>query len=303
MKEGGGKLNFKKTLNRLRTKPYALGYRAPATSYVNTNVGRLEISPNLLNDRDEALLDVVESPLWIQIRVKIEPIPLKVPGKMGTVTYEDDNLIYDPAPLYGGLENACDNFVRCSLHEGVRLIYMGVGAYQQNLCGEKKPLIGYKIPSGSLKINTDNCVYQHDFITQKGGNFHRNGAAADGIYPLWGYGGYYDHGCDISQIEQIYFAVIGSKEKSDIHLTTSTSWAQQGVIIPQTTRMRQHNIRFMDQTEHPLPLSVSIFGGGVQMPLYLGRDDTGDEIYENYESFDCKTIQENVVEITLKRKE
>lgn len=296
-------MSFKKTLNRLITKPYARGYRAPTTSYVNTDVGRLEISPTVLNERGEGFLESIESPLWIKIRVKIEAVPLNFSDKMGTVTFHDENLTYDPAPLYGGPQNAQDNFVRCSLYEGVRLIYMGVGSYQQDLRGDKKPLIGCKIPSGSLKIKTDNCIYHHQFITQKEGFFHGNAAAVDGVYPLWGYGGFYAHGCDISQIEQVYFTVMGSKEKSDIHLTTSTSWAQQGIVIPQTTKIRQRNIRFMDQTEHPPPLSVSILGGQVHMPLYLGQDETGDEVYENYESFDYEKIQADVIEITLKRKE
>ncbi len=297
-------MTFSKTINRLAARPYSQGYKAPSTSNVNTGRSQLRIQTDL-SELPEIIDQKNLSPLWVRLRVKLKPILIEEGNT--EICYSDDHTSYHPISLYGDSEQT-----RKSLHQSIHLVYQGVGSFQDDDFSSEKLLIGSKLPQGKIVIPEDNILYTHSFLTQSAEKIHvKTSLQKDGkiistppglvqANPLWGYGGYYHEGCDLKKIEQVYFSISRTKQKTDLQLSSYWFWQEKGANPPHNLELSKQCIVFMDPGVHSPSLAQALSEGFAKIRIYLGDDESGEQVYKEYQSFSFSQQVPGSVDVVFK---
>ena len=116
----------------------------------------------------------------------------------------------------------------------------------------------------------------------------------EGAQPLWGYGGYYRPGCDLKQIEQIFFTPFVEGQRTGVFLTRASS----------VLGSSNSNITFMDNASLS-NLAGDIEAGKVTLDVSLGIDEGGFQHCRRYISVAFKQNDPSIpsIEITFKKGE
>ena len=97
-----------------------------------------------------------------------------------------------------------------------------------------------------------------------------------GKQALWSYGGYYQPGCGLHEIEQIVFTPMRDHDKTGLHLSRLSSW-----------HTKDHDIVWINPLESGQKLSVlgDIEQGSATFDWFQGSDEKGDSCSVPYRSF------------------
>lgn len=159
-----------------------------------------------------------------------------------------------------------------------------------------------------IPLVKDHIIYERNFITQNKkeieirqfsdqGKFITDPPGYEQGEALWGYGGFYRSGCDLKDIEPIFFTPLEEDQKNtNIYLTRMKSWIKKGV-YPWGEEQKPY--RFMDIWEKDacLNLEALIQCGGIKVCSSM------EEINLTYHSFSAKWLkpENNTLEINFKR--
>ena len=97
-----------------------------------------------------------------------------------------------------------------------------------------------------------------------------------GKQALWAYGGYYQPGCALNEVEQIVFTPVREHNKTGLHLSRISSW-----------HTKDHDIVWLFPFDHRKNFSVlgDIEQGLAKFKWIQGRDEEGAECSVTYRSF------------------
>jgi hypothetical protein len=110
----------------------------------------------------------------------------------------------------------------------------------------------------------------------QGGKGVMNPPGVPGKQALWAYGGYYQPGCQLYEIEQLVFTPGREQNKTILHMSRISNW-----------HTSEHEVVSVDTLEKSQKLSLlgELEGGAAKFAVLLGVDDSGQEHFVTYQSF------------------
>ncbi len=263
--------------------PYApdAGYE-PGFVELNHEEGRLEIThPSscvLLEDSQIV-------PEMLALRCVLHPIPFLNKAPKVQLISEGESLaeafLYDDASVSQGDAKNCQ-------WSGVALEYVGVGQgiYQ----GEKFIFSGKTFPFGKMEERTPLylkpfCVetqsYQVRTTTLTAGHVLTSPPGVLNTRVLRGYGGYYQPGIPLEQIQQVYYALTSDYDQTRIRLYTSSALQTQHTPPPRGGRDFNQEVMFspLPREEDYLSLTGALAAGYARFSV---TTDCGSVPYTSY---------------------
>lgn len=289
---------IKKSADLLKGNPYPLGYQATSTAYFNADDARLHIRADAASVTD----DPFETPVTLELRFALRPIPFVEPPLVQLVSQDDDR------SFQGALYQKGESRFINACHKSIELVYTGCG---RRTTKESMALLRLD----GLSCIKDESAYRLDFCVQSGGEIRLKRQIVEGQvvtsppgcvkgYPVWAYGGYYRPDCALHQIEQIFFSFSVVQEKMDVNLLSAGYFTQKGIAFTKAVNYQGIQFAFMDfSTAQPLSLKEEILKGAVSIFIDLGKDETGEDVKVLYESYAVGESQMGYVDILFKKKE
>jgi hypothetical protein len=130
-------------------------------------------------------------------------------------------------------------------------------------------------------------IYKKDFINQtaspissvyeiQGGRGVMTPPGVSGKQALWAYGGYYQEGCQLQEIEQLLFTPTREQSKTILHMSRVSNW-----------HTKEHEVVFINPLEKSQKLSLlgEIEEGATKFEAFRGLDETGKAHFVVYQSF------------------
>ncbi len=273
-------MNFKRPLTTSRPLPQ--GYFATSTEDVNTDKAYFKIGSKI------RVTEQIDQDLPKRLKVQARLVPL----------------IYSPEQiLTASLTSQHQHWHPYRLYQKDRLMerYSCLSALEIHL----ERLLTPNIPEAPLEIFPQ--VYRKEFSVQTTGPctlIHevREGKPVmvppgiPGKQPLWSYGGYYQLGCNLHEIEQILFTPSREQDKTILQLSRISSW-----------HTKNHEIVFIDPLEDKQKLTLvgEIEKGHISFHWFQGVDEQGEVHQTCYRSFAIHQQDRlsEVVEIEFQKEE
>lgn len=136
-------------------------------------------------------------------------------------------------------------------------------------------------------INLSKVIFCKNFIVQKDGpctlkqeiyqgKYILNPPGIGGKQPLWAYGGYYQSGCALHEIEQIVFTLTKEQSQTIIHPSRISNW-----------NTKDHEIELINPLtlQQKLSLQGNFEQGHSILKILGGYTETGEEIFITYRSY------------------
>ncbi len=254
-------MRFQRNLKQPR--PLPRGYFAPPTDRVNVDQPTFQIGGNT----DFSVIETIHLPEFLKVKARLHPIKRQgddlfaVVERQGTalkpyaIYQEHQDYQYQAVQLV--FESFLDKTDRTVLYNAAFLFWT------------------------CMIVCFGSCVLKQDTIERK---LIVTPPGKENGQPLWGYGGYYKVGCDLKQIEQMFFMPIAQFSETNIHLTKASSWTAKGV-MPSLTHTKPE-IVFMDSLidQGMLNLVGDIEQGKAKISLQIGIDETGVVHKQEYRS-------------------
>ncbi|RZI46568.1 hypothetical protein [Candidatus Finniella inopinata] len=143
----------------------------------------------------------------------------------------------------------------------------------QGLGEEFRPLSSLLIRK-EFKVQAESpCVLKQEILM---GQSVMTPPGTMGKKALWAYGGYYQPGCGLSEIEQIVFTPMREHEKTGLHLSRLSSW-----------HTKDHDIVWVNPLEERQKFSLlgDIEQGAATFDWFQGSDEQGNACSVRYQSF------------------
>lgn len=257
----------------------------PHTAFYNTDMAHVSmgtVTPSLLKNHQNL-------PQFIYLKAKIVPLPLK--DTSITMTYREQDQIYEGVSLYPVGEGYCG---------GMDIHYLGSGDYLDEQSQEYHSFTGVQTPWGDLHL-TGTLLYHHSFVFQ---DQDFTATAFEKGQEVRGYAGYYRLGCPLAEIQQVFFTVGFEDKRSAFYLSPLSQWQQKGMTPPDSYSMGGQEINFTRCGQEEIHNLQSIFQQGmVHLPLMMGIDEEGQEVTITYQSIDILSPAPNQLLITYQRRE
>ncbi len=271
-------MRFQRSLKTPR--PLARGYFAPVTDRVNTDRPTFQIG----GSTDIFVPDPIHVPEFLKVKARLNPI--KRQGEEVFAVVEKQEVGLKPCSVYEGhqdcqyqaMQLVFESFLSGKLsfsHITLSSSDLFRGSQDsRNKCENDKTILFEK----SFITQQSSCVLKQTTIDRK---LIITPPGKENGQLLWGYGGYYKMGCDLRQIEQMFFTPIGQGAETGIHVTKASSWAAKG-ILPSV----KSDIIFVDTVtdEGMLNLVGDIENGKAVLNLSIGVDETGAVHEQQYRS-------------------
>lgn len=242
------------------------GYE-PGSVELNHDEGLLEITnPSSVLLQQESKM-VAET---LILRCMLRPLPLF--NKTAKVQLISENEPLEEAYLYNEetVSPGYDRPIQQSQWKGVAVEYAGMG--QGIHLGETFIFHGTILPTGEIETKTP--LYIKPFQTEENVITVRTTTVAAGqvltspsgvlnTRILKGYGGYYQTGVPLGEIEQVYYACTSDYDKTRIRLYTSSTLRAQYTPPPRGGRMGTQEVLFtpLPQEEEYLSLPAALASG------------------------------------------
>ncbi len=263
------------------SRPLPQGYHAPSTEDVNTEQASFEIGKRV--KVFESFEDFSPDRLVIQGRLK--PI-LHTPTQTIHAYFTMANQRFHPYPLYQKdklMERyGCLKAIEIHLE---RILFP--------VMTKDFKIDHPQIYQKKFSVQTEeSCVLTHEM---RDGKWVMSPPGIVGKQPLWCYGGFYQPGCQLHEIEQIVFTPTREQDKTILHLSRISSWHTKG-----------HEVAFIDPLEENQKLSLvgEIEKGHITFKWFQGMDEKGVPYQNHYQSFliHQKDRLSDVVEIHFRKK-
>lgn len=211
-------MRFHQNFNRLAIRPYGHGYQAPSTALFNTDLCTIQIKSCEENLNS---VETIQMPDFIEVLIDFIAVPL--PQKNIMVTYQFDNVVWPSVPLYP-VEEA--HFV-----SALKLVFGGVIKIRDGIEKESTLIRGKTIEGFEINVKMEEPIYIHQFDYNEESIVHcvREKRV---IVPIWTAGGFYRPGCDLEQIQQVFFSLSELEQKTFARKTLLTQWNTQGFSPP-----------------------------------------------------------------------
>lgn len=300
-------MRLDRSLREATSCHYPEGYTAPPTGMMNTQsasfqVGAGQSGGEVVGEHGGLL------PAFLRLKGKLVPIPLEKEDVI--VQFVEDSKVFSGCPIYQMTAPQITK-ARC---KALQIKYLGVGGYQMSSGSELIPFTGEKFVG--YRFNSK-ILYEKKFCFQNTGTLTCTKTSLGNNrylvtppnmelgYPLWGYGGFYDPRCRVSQIEQMFFTITQDKGKSAIHLVALSLLREKGVSPLTGGKLGQEIVVYMDKISEDQSLSLrdSLEGGASKIELIYGIDENGKDLTYPYHSFQVFEGDGGIdeIEITFKR--
>lgn len=265
-------------------------------------------------NHEEGILDITHSsqcvlledskivPEILSLRCVVHPMPLlNKTSKVQLVAEGDplkEALLYDEEVVSHGYEEEIKN----SQWSGIAVEYTGSGQgiYQ----GEKFVFSGKTLPFGKIEETRPLylkpfCVetqsYQVRTTTLSAGQVLTSPPGVLNTRVLRGYGGYYQPGISLEQIQQVYYALTSDYDRTRIRLYTSSELQAQHTPPPRGGRQFNNEIMFtpLPREEEYMSLSGALAAGYARLSL---KTEIG---VVSYSSYSCEPVPDCPTFVTV----
>ena len=233
-------------------------------------------------NHDEGLLEITHaSSVFLQqeskivaetliLRCTLRPVPLF--NKTAKVRLISENELLEEAYLYNEetVSPGYDRPIRQSQWQGIAVEYAGMG--QGIHLGETFIFHGTILPTGEIEakmplyikpFQTEETVISVRTTTVAAGQVLTSPPGVLNTRILKGYGGYYQTGIPLGEIEQVYYACTSDYDKTRVRLYTSSALRAQYTPPPRGGRVGTQEVLFtpLPQEEEYLSLPAALAAG------------------------------------------
>jgi hypothetical protein len=246
-------------------RPLPRGYYAMQTDRINTDQPTFQIGGN--TDLPMTGNQSIQLPEFLKVKARINPI--KHQGEDVPAVVERLGPTIKPYSIY---QEHIDY-----QYQAIQLVFENFLS-KIEILGPESPVL---LEKAFVVQSQGSCVLKQDVVDRK---LIITPPGKENGQPLWGYGGYYQVGCDLKQIEQIFFTPMIESSKTAVHLTKASSWVAKSV-LPSAVHQKPE-IKFMDEIkdEGMLNLVGEIEQGQASFSLPIGVDETGAVHKQTYQS-------------------
>lgn len=266
-------MTFQQNFNQISIRSYSKGYSAPSTALFNLERAHLKISAK--KERIN-ILETVEMPEVIEIKVKLLPLPLPS-SESYTATFQFDNKVWPAVPLYPAEE--------IQFISALQLIY--AGSLKIRYQGHKEAILlqGTTIEGMDIYFEENQSLYTFPFDYVKESIYYHVVHKRITI-PIWPVGGFYKPGSPLEQIQPVFASLAEQNNKTLIRKTFLSQWHEQGYFPPLPIQQGEQQTVFKTLQTAPYKKFVeAVRKGGI--PLCLGDpSEKNNSIQFTYKSLD-----------------
>ena len=258
----------------------------------------------MLEISGEASCQLVEEsqtvPETLSLRCRLRPLPQRYPGSKMQLISEGKAL--EESPLYADatIVQGYERLLHLSRWQGIAVVYEGAG--QGKFQGNFFVFQGLEVPWGRLEIGqplyikpfaTEDQDYQLRVTTVGEGEVLSTPPGMLNTKMLRGYGGYYQPGIPLEEMEQVYYSLTSDYEKTKVRLHSSATLRSQHTPPPHGGRDFNETVVFSPtlMPQEYLSLPACLAAGDASLDLVTPWATIP------YRSYGCKSVGRDTLRV------